>query len=95
MTEQTARPSCPDPIECGHEAALGIAEMKLGQIRAKATEWSALAPPDDWGNTPQDTALADVGRLLLRLLAAAAAVPAGQAPGSDLRFAPVEGTEAA
>ncbi|MFF8482366.1 hypothetical protein [Streptomyces antibioticus] len=67
-TETQPRPSCPDPIECGHEAALGLAEMRLDKIREKATEWTALAPPDDWGNTPQDTALADVGRYLLRLI---------------------------
>jgi hypothetical protein len=62
------RPSCPDPIECGHEAALGLAEMRLDQIRAQAAEWTALAPADDWGDTPQDTQLADVGRYLLGLL---------------------------
>jgi hypothetical protein len=26
--------SCPDPIECGHEAALGQAEAELARLRA-------------------------------------------------------------
>jgi hypothetical protein len=31
-------------------------------------EWSALAPPDDWGDTPAETIKADVARYLLRQL---------------------------
>ncbi|MFC9847762.1 hypothetical protein ACFWFF_01430 [Streptomyces sp. NPDC060223] len=38
--QPTDRPSCPDPIECGHEAALGQAEMKLEQVHATATAWA-------------------------------------------------------
>lgn len=44
------------------------AEQCISQIREKAVEWAALAPADDWGDTPQDTALADVGRYLLNLI---------------------------
>lgn len=44
------------------------AEQRLGTIREKAVEWAALAPPDDWGDTTQDTVMADVGRFLLQII---------------------------
>lgn len=34
------RPGCPDPVECDHEAALGLAEEKLDQVRAVAEAWA-------------------------------------------------------
>ncbi|SOD80065.1 hypothetical protein SAMN06272781_6850 [Streptomyces sp. 1222.2] len=89
MTDTTDHPSCPDPIECGHEAALGLAEMRLGQVRAKVTEWQALAPADDWGDTPQDTVLADVGRLLLQILGSAPAAASVVVPAADQAAEPV------
>ena len=58
------------PWDAIHDRAreLAAASGVLARIREKATEWTALAPPDDWGDTPQDTALADTGRYLLRLI---------------------------
>lgn len=44
------------------------AEQRLADIREKAAAWANLAPPDDWGNTPQDTVLSDVGRLLMQII---------------------------
>ncbi len=51
------------------------AEQRLAAVREKAVEWSALAPADDWGDTPQDTALADTGRYLISLIDKAAEQP--------------------
>ncbi len=77
--QAVARGYCPD---CGRGDAAPTAddwererqranraEAALAVVTAKATEWTALAPADDWGNTPQDTALADAGRYLLKLMA--------------------------
>lgn len=48
------------------------AEAAVAAVAVKATEWQKLAPADDWGNTPQDTVLADTGRYLLALMGVAA-----------------------
>lgn len=45
------------------------AEAAVAAVAVKATEWQKLAPADDWGDTPQDTVMADVGRYLLKLMA--------------------------
>jgi hypothetical protein len=45
------------------------AEAAVAAVAVKATEWTKLAPTDDWGNTPQDTVMADIGRYLLKLMA--------------------------
>ena len=37
-----------------------------------ATQWTTLAPPDDWGQTPADTMVADAARQLLATAAEAA-----------------------
>lgn len=42
-----------------------------------AHEWSLLAPPDDWGDTPQHTERADIGRHLLALIARELGVDGG------------------
>ena len=60
-----------DALMAAHAALAeqaGRDQAALGRVRGKATEWAALAPPDDWGNTPQDTVLADAGRYLLELI---------------------------
>jgi hypothetical protein len=40
-------------------------------VLALAGEWAALAPPDDWGETPHDTVQADDGRAIRVAIAAA------------------------
>lgn len=52
----------------------------VARVREKATEWAALAPADDWGDTPQDTTLADAGRYLLRLIDGPCVAGEQQAP---------------
>ncbi|MFF1604195.1 hypothetical protein ACFVYV_43420 [Streptomyces mirabilis] len=47
---------------------LEAAEAALAGVIANATEWQKLAPADGWGNTPQDTVMADAGRFLLKLV---------------------------
>jgi hypothetical protein len=44
-----------------------IAEAKLGRITEAAETWAALAPPDDWGETPASTVTADIGRAILAI----------------------------
>lgn len=39
----TARPSCPDPIECGHEAALGQAREQVRRLGLMVDEYGAGA----------------------------------------------------
>lgn len=51
-----------------HHQCDSDAEQRLAAIREKAVEWANLAPPDDWGDTPQDTALSDAGRLLMQII---------------------------
>lgn len=61
----------PYPTAWSYEQACKALRRKteaIERVREKATEWTKLAPADDWGDTPQDTALADTGRYLLRLI---------------------------
>jgi hypothetical protein len=37
----------------------------LDRVTKMAEAWAALAPPDDWGQTPADTVAADAGRAIL------------------------------
>jgi hypothetical protein len=71
VIRQALRPSCPDPIECGHEAALGDAEAKLGRVREIANTWVQSGEPG-----PTQTA----GRCLLHALGEAPAPTAGEQP---------------
>lgn len=41
------------------------AEAALDRVTKLAETWAALAPPDDWGVTAIDTAVADAGRAIL------------------------------
>jgi hypothetical protein len=50
------------------EARAQTAEAALARIRAAATEWAALAAPDDWGNDMVESVTAEVGRRVLALL---------------------------
>jgi hypothetical protein len=43
----------------------------LVAVLALAGEWAALAPPDDWGETPYDTVRADAGRAIQAAISAA------------------------
>lgn len=61
------------------EAQLVVRNAAIAAVAVQAAEWAALAPPDDWGNGPQDAILADVGRHLQRLMATQAA-PTEEAP---------------
>lgn len=40
----------------------------IERVRAVAVEWSDLAPEDDWGDDMASTVMADIGRVILRLL---------------------------
>jgi len=46
----------------------GAAERKLAELIARAEEWAARAPADDWGLTPVDTVTADCGRAVLAII---------------------------
>lgn len=38
-TDPTDRPSCPDPIECSHEAALGEAQQEIRRLKLMVDEY--------------------------------------------------------
>ena len=44
------------------------AEAKLAAITKAAETWAALAPADDWGETPGSTVAADIGRAILAII---------------------------
>ncbi|MBC2903173.1 hypothetical protein [Streptomyces cupreus] len=49
-------------------ARMERAESTVAGVVANATDWATRAPADDWGDTPHDTVMGDVGRFLLKLV---------------------------
>lgn len=63
-----ACPLCGDYVTGPCPTCAASAIGAVARVRDKAAEWATLAPPDDWADTPGDTALADAGRYLLALI---------------------------
>ncbi|MER7280386.1 hypothetical protein ABT369_38715 [Dactylosporangium sp. NPDC000244] len=58
-----------DARESTHVSIGPEVHAALRAVVEQAHVWSLLAPPDDWGDTPQHTERADIGRHLLRTIA--------------------------
>jgi hypothetical protein len=72
-----ALPASAAPLEREHvqdliaaelERRAEAAEAKLAAITKAAETWAALAPADDWGETPGSTVAADIGRAILAII---------------------------
>lgn len=66
------------------------AEAAIARVRAQCADWAQLASPGDVGMTPDDTAFAEAGRIILAVLDGASPTPDDASPATERADPPAE-----